>query len=148
LAGAATDAGVENSQPGRAPSNKARNTALAVFAMLVVVLALGAAVRAQFMAAPRAEPTLASGSEAALPASAAASSVHVVSVASAAVPSELLPLSDALPPASAAPPTLPRAKPETTPRVAGAASATPSVGKSKPTKTRAGNVGLAEENPF
>jgi serine/threonine-protein kinase len=151
-AGAATDAGVENSHPGtQTPRNKTRNVALAMFAVLVV-LGLGAVLQARLRAAPT-EPTLALGSEVALQPSAEASSEPVVSVVPVAAPSHVVTPSSAAPLDSASgpgpkTPVTSSSKPGVTPRVAGAASATPAVEKTKPPKTRAGNVGLAEENPF
>lgn len=149
--GAATDAGVENSRPGTAaPSNKARNTALAVAATALVLAVGGAVVWARFLTPPAA-PALAAGSEATPELSAEAEpTLNVVPVASA--PTEVAAPSSAAPAASSSaqqPKALATnpAKPEATPRAAAAASAAPTE-KSKPPKTRAGDRGLAEENPF
>lgn len=149
--GAATDAGVENSRPGTAaPSSKTRNTVLAVFAAVVVLALGGAVVRARLLAAP--ETSLAAGSEAALEPSAEATAPQVSVVPAAPPPAVAAPAS-AAPEASASPPvpnapTESRSKPAASPRTVAAASASPTVEKPKAPKTRAGDKGLAEENPF
>ena len=150
LNGAATDAGVENSRPGTlVPKHTARNTALGVFAVLAVV-AIGAVVRAKFWAAPAAS-SLAAGSEVALQPSSEPPAAPAVSVVSAAAP-EAVPAPSAVPTDSATPvssaATPARTKPGVPARAVTTVGETPAVEPPKPTKTKAGNAGLAEDNPF
>jgi len=165
VSGASTDAGVENSRPGTgAPPGTARkhtlrNAALGVFAV-AALLAAGAAVRAKFLAAP-AEPSLAAGSEVAIqPAAPSVAAAPAVSVNPAPPPSAeaVVPAAPGVASAGKPEPAAPAAQRATaaTPRIgaanappaANAPAAPPAVEPTKSSKTRAGNVGLAEENPF
>lgn len=157
VSGASTDAGVENSRPGTgappgAPKHTLRNAALGVFAV-AALLAAGAAVRAKFLAT--AAPSLAAGSEVAIqPAAPSVAAAPAASVTPTPPPSaEGVPVAPVVASAPTPDPVAPAAQrplPGAPPRV-GAVSAPPvppAVEPTKPSKTRAGNVGLAEENPF
>lgn len=151
--GASTDAGVENSRPGTgAPKSKTRSAALAALAV-AAVLALGGAIVGARLFAGSTAPSLAAGSEVGLQTSTAARPEPPASVVPAAAPDGPVPPVPAAPKESASPLepkalAAARSQQEATPRVAADPGAPPIVEKPKAPKTRAGDVGLAEENPF